>query len=146
MSTFSSICRYFSNINSNLKIFQVGDKVSRKRIVTMKDIEEFSKISGDNNIVHSRSDSGKAIVHGAFLNSLVSSVIGTELPGHGTLVLKQTLNFPNKCFCDETVTTSVEIIKFRKIIEVCFKCVVESEDKTVLYGTAQLILKGQTND
>ncbi|KAL3282007.1 hypothetical protein HHI36_005210 [Cryptolaemus montrouzieri] len=130
--------RYLSD--RTCKTFKVGDKISRTRRITSKDIEEFSRFSGDNNSIHSISGSNTAIVHGAFLNALVSGVIGTDIPGHGTLVLKQTLNFPNKCFCDDIVTTTVEILQYRKIIEVGFKCVVENEDKIVLYGNAKLMV------
>lgn len=129
-----SVVKNFAVKSSHL---HVGDTVSRTRKITKSDIDQFSSISVDRNIIHTEFND-KPVVHGAFLNALVSGVIGSELPGNGTLVLKQTLNFPHKCYCDDIVTTTVEIVKLRKIIEVAFRCVVE--DKVVLYGDAKLIL------
>nr|CAD7440313.1 unnamed protein product [Timema bartmani] len=52
---------------------------------------------------------GKVIVHGALLNGLVSGVIGTKLPGPGTKVLSQSLEYPNSCYADEEVSITIEI-------------------------------------
>ena len=125
--------RYFSNFHGNLKI---GDNVSVVRKVTKEDVMEFAKLSSDTNPIHFSDE--KAVVHGAFLNGLVSGVIGTRLPGPGTLVITQTLNFPNKCFTGDTVTINVELVDVRKIIKVKFTC--KTDDSVVLYGDAKLVL------
>lgn len=121
---------------SKPKYYKVGDTATQKTKITKEDIEKFSKLSGDVNPIHFQE---KAIVHGAFLNSLVSAVIGNNLPGPGTLVVAQTLNFPNKCFAEEEVTVRVELVEDRKILKVTFKCEVEKESKIVLYGDAKLV-------
>lgn len=130
--------RKFSDIVSKFNSLKVGDAISKTKKITKSDIDQFSIISGDNNVIHSTTNA-KTVVHGAFLNALVSGIIGTELPGHGSLVLKQTLNYPNKCYCDETVKITVEVVKMRKIMEVKYDCIVEEENKVVLYGDAKLM-------
>lgn len=130
--------RFFSNAPSKHSKFQIGDRAHIIKKITKKDVDEFMKLSGDTNRIHIGSERERAVVHGAFLNSLVSSVIGTKLPGPGTLVIKQTLNFPNKCFIDEEVKVSVELVEVRKIITVRFSC--DVNDKAVLYGDAKLII------
>jgi acyl dehydratase len=121
-----------------------GDKVSEIRFVSQDDVDNFSKLTGDHNPIHKMqagtSDS-PAIVHGALLNGLVSSVIGTRLPGPGTMVVSQTLHFTNPCYAGEQVTVTVEISSVRKIIACRFECSVNRQNKVtvVLHGEAKLI-------
>lgn len=125
-----------ANTLSKIKYYKVGDTATMKRKISKEDVEKFSKLSGDLNPIHLQEN---GIVHGAFLNSLVSAVIGNKLPGPGTLVVAQTLNFPNKCFVDEEVTVRVDLVEDRKILKVTFKCEVETESKVVLHGDAKLV-------
>ncbi|CAH1997146.1 unnamed protein product [Acanthoscelides obtectus] len=120
---------------------KVGQVVSISRKITQNDIDTFTKLSGDTNPIHSSGGKETALVHGAFLNALVSAVIGTKLPGPGTIVVQQTLNFPNKCYADESVTVKVKLADLRKIITVDFSCEVEEQNKVVLHGQAKLIHK-----
>lgn len=131
--TANSLVKHFS---STLKI---GDGITIVRCITKADIQKFIDISGDANPIHFQSGDKKAIVHGAFLNALVSGVIGTKFPGPGTLVVSQTLNFPNNCFEGELVKVTVTLIENRKIMKVKYECVVEECNKTVLFGDAKLI-------
>lgn len=131
------ILRAFSNVLSKFKTYKVGDQVTVTRKITKEDVEDFKRISGDTNPIHSSED---AIVHGAFLNSIVSGVIGTKLPGPGAMVAQQILNFPNKCFVGETVQITVRLTEDRKIVKVDFSCVAKNTDKIVLYGNAKLVM------
>ncbi|XP_076256084.1 hydroxyacyl-thioester dehydratase type 2, mitochondrial-like [Rhynchophorus ferrugineus] len=119
----------------------VGDQATLTKRISAKDVNTFMKLSGDSNPIHSSVGDQNAVVHGAYLNSLVSCIIGTKLPGAGTLVVKQTLNFPNKCFVGDTVTVTVKVLEIRKIIKVAFNCMVEEDEKVVLYGDAHLIME-----
>lgn len=132
----SNTTKRYSNVLSKYK---VGDSVTVKRKITIADLETFTRLSGDANPVHSKDENGRAIVHGAFLNGLVSAVIGTQVPGPGTLVVSQNLHFPNKCYAGEEVCVNVQLVEDRKIMKVQFKCEVEEEKKIVLYGDARLI-------
>lgn len=132
--------RQNSNILSKFKGFKEGDKVTVQRKITNEDVEAFARLSGDTNHIHFKNDHEKAIVHGAFLNGIVSAVIGTKLPGSGTLVVSQNLNFPNKCYVDEEVSVTVELLENRKIIKVKFICETVSDKKIVLHGDAKLLI------
>lgn len=125
------------------KKFRVGDSVTVVRTVTEDDLTEFGRLTGDTNPIHFSNHTNKAIVHGAFLNSIVSGVIGTELPGPGTLVVSQNLYFPHKCFVHDVITVKVELVEMRKIIKVRFTCEVEQETlrRTVMNGDAKLVFK-----
>lgn len=123
---------------------KAGDRVSEIRCVSQDDVDNFSKLTGDHNPVHKMQTemlSSPAIVHGALLNGLVSGVIGTKLPGPGTMVVSQTLQFPNPCYAGEQVTLTVEISSVRRIITCRFECTVNRQKKVtvVLHGEAKLI-------
>ena len=136
---FNSFIKGISGLHT-----ECNQSVQIKRLITKEDIENFSKLSGDTNPLHLDEKFAKSanfdgrIVHGAFLNSLVSSVIGTILPGPGTLVFKQELNFPAPCYIGEEVTTTVVLKESRKIITVDFNCKTNCE-KIVLFGYAKLM-------
>jgi acyl dehydratase len=130
----------------------VGDKASDTRRVTRTDLRVFGALCGDDNPVHSSGvpagDGRRVLVHGAFLNSLVSGVIGSKLPGPGAIVVGQNLRFPRPCLVDEEVTIEVEVKEVRKIVEVTFRCVVnsDSESKVVMEGNAKLIVAALASD
>lgn len=111
-----------------------------RRRLTQEDVERFAAISGDSNFVHSRQcPPGQRCVHGALLNGLVSAVIGTKLPGSGSIVLAQKFSFPNRCVVDEEITINVKLIQDRKIKKVQYEC--RQRDQTVFIGSADLIVR-----
>lgn len=120
--------------NYSISNYRLGETVEITKKVTEEDAKQFSILSGDTNPIHA---GNKGIVHGAFLNGLVSGVIGTKLPGAGTMVVSQNLRFPNKCFVGDSVTVVVELTSIRKFLQVNYKCVVNG--KIVLEGDAKLI-------
>lgn len=126
-----------------MNLRKVSTAATLVRTITADDVISFAKLSGDTNPVHFAVGS-KALVHGAFLNSLVSALLGTQMPGPGAIVAEQTLRFPNKCFVGDTVTVYAELVQDRKIMKVLFSCVVKDaenkkEGKIVLEGDAKLI-------
>ncbi|XP_066901752.1 LOW QUALITY PROTEIN: uncharacterized protein [Halyomorpha halys] len=113
-----------------------------EREITEEDVTLFSKVTGDFNVIHSNNNEKPGIVHGALLNGIVSGVIGTKLPGNGTVVLSQTLNFPNPCFVGDTVIVTVEIEKLRKISMCKYKIISKLSKSVVMFGSAKLLVKG----
>lgn len=122
------------------KIVNVGEKVTIEKVITEKDLQLFKEITNDWNPLHFQKDK-PAIVHGALLNGLVSAALGTKLPGPGTVLVAETLKFPNPCYVGEKVKVTVEITSVRKIMECSFTCSVE--EKIVLLGNAKVVFKEQ---
>lgn len=125
---------------------KVGDVATLSKRITTEDIKKFAELSGDTNPLHLDSEFisnhttfENVLVHGAHLNSLVSNVIGTLLPGPGTVVVRQDLHFPSPCYAGETVEITVKLASLRKISTVEF-CCSATEGKVVLKGSAQLVL------
>ena len=73
--------------------FKVGDSASATRTITQADIENFAELSGDRNAIHldqeyaTQTRFGGRIAHGLLTSSLISAVIGNQLPGLGSIYL-----------------------------------------------------------
>lgn len=129
--------------------YKEGDVATVKRTFTQKEVEEFARLSGDWNPIHSdaayaSSRFERCIVHGALLNGAVSGVIGTQLPGPGTVVAQQELHFPNPCYIGEEVLVTVRLASLRKLSTIQFSCTSTDSGKVVLRGSAKLILPQST--
>lgn len=132
MITMSMPCRRLSG----RKLLTVGDRITVSKRIDRTDIDEFARLTGDTNPVHS----GRTpLAHGTYLAGLVSGVIGTKLPGNGTVLVSKSLRFPNACYPGDRVEIEVEIRSIRKLIKCGFRCRVG--DKTVMEGTADVINK-----
>ena len=85
--------------NKTFDEIQVGDSDSLTRTLTEKDIQLFAILSGDINPAHvdveyAQSDLFHKIVgHGMWRAALISTVLGTQLPGPGTIYVGQTVRF-----------------------------------------------------
>lgn len=90
-----------STAATTLYIDQIEEGLTRSLVktVTDRDIELFAEISTDRNPVHldeayaQSTPFGGRIAHGILTASLISAIIGEQLPGHGTIYLSQTLRF-----------------------------------------------------
>src|SRR5918997_1182060 len=93
----------------------VGMTAAFTKIITDADLVMFAGVSGDTNPVHF--DEGFArttmfkgrIAHGMLTASLISTVLGTKLPGPGCIYLSQSLKFLAPVRAGETVRAEVTI-------------------------------------
>ncbi|WP_424932681.1 MaoC family dehydratase [Amaricoccus macauensis] len=78
---------------------EIGMTRSLSKTIGDKEIEMFAELSTDHNPVHLDDDYARdtifegRIAHGMLTAGLISAVIGEQLPGHGTVYLKQDLKF-----------------------------------------------------
>lgn len=99
---------------------KVGDTSSLTRTITAEDIRQFSELVGDTNPVHTdeafaqKTRFGRCIAHGMWGASLISAILGTKLPGPGTIYLSQSLSFQAPIFPGDTVTARVTVVKVRE--------------------------------
>lgn len=128
------LCRRFSS-----KMLMVGDRVVISKLIRKMDIDDFARLTGDVNPIHF---GDRPLTHGLFLAGLVSGVIGTKLPGEGTVLVSKNLRFPNACYAGDYVTIEVEILNIRKLIKCGFWCKVGNT--IVMEGTADVINKNVT--
>ena len=122
---------------------ELGQCASLMRTVMETDVIDFAQVSGDNNPIHLSDDYaastkfGQRIAHGMFTASLISAVIGTQMPGPGAVYLSQTLRFLGPVKIGDVVTAMVEVAekieKGRRVRLDC-RCVVDG--RAVLEGEA----------
>ena len=103
-------------VNRTFEELALGDVAELTRLVTADDLYVFAAASGNYNPMH-LSDSDldhdgqpERIAPGMFVASLISAVLGTQLPGAGTLYRRQTLDFHARAHAGEELICSVEVV------------------------------------
>lgn len=124
----------------------VGESASLSRTLTRKDIELFAIISGDINPAHVDDEFARGdmfhhvIAHGMWGASLISTVLGTALPGPGTIYLEQTLKFRAPISPGDTVVVTVTVREKSERNRVTLDCKVETTTGTLaIEGSARVI-------
>ncbi|ACL55451.1 bifunctional enoyl-CoA hydratase/phosphate acetyltransferase [Methylobacterium nodulans] len=101
--------------NRTLAEIRVGDTASLTRTLKPQDISLFAVVSGEVNPAHLDKDYAEAdrfhgvIAHGLWGGSLISAVLGTELPGPGTIYLGQSLRFLRPVRVGDAITARVTV-------------------------------------
>ena len=133
-----------------LSQLSVGMSASSTRTPTDNAVWAFADASGDHNLIHldqsyaEKKPFKKCIVHGALLGSYMSALIGTELPGLGTVLVSLCLKFRGAVIIGTQVVTRVEIksIDTRRSF-VKLSCTSSAEGKTVVKGEALVMFLPQ---
>ena len=133
--------------NRTFDEISVGDSASLSRTLTDADIKLFAIMSGDVNPAHldeefARNDLfHKIIAHGMWGGALISTLLGTQLPGPGTIYLGQTLRFRRPVAVGDTVTVSVQAsAKDPEKHRITFECLcLNQAGDTVISGAAEVI-------
>ena len=123
---------------------EVGMSFSMSKAFTSEEVEAFSKLSMDKNPLHTNAEFaeksmfGKKIVHGFLTASLFSAIIGTKLPGEGSVYLSQNLVFLHPVFHNQLVTAIVTVLelfpeKHRVLLETICK---DDSGVVLISGTA----------
>jgi 3-hydroxybutyryl-CoA dehydratase len=121
----------------------VGMDALYSRTITDTDLRNFSGVCGDTNPMHLNEEYagntvfGRCVVHGMLTASLLSTVIGTRLPGPGCLYVSQSLHFRAPVYVGDTVyarATVQELIPEKRRAILRTECLVR--DKIVLDGEA----------
>ena len=93
----------------------VGDSASVTKRISQADIDAFARISGDDNPAHVDADwaaasrLGGRVAHGMLTAGLISAVIGTELPGPGSIYMSQTLRWIAPVRPDDLLTATATV-------------------------------------
>jgi acyl dehydratase len=122
----------------------VGDTARRTRLVTARDIELFTEITGDRNPLHydesaaAASRFGGIIVQGGVTSGLVNAVVAEDLPGRGSVFLEVGWRFLAPVRPGDEITAEVEVLEVRKDkpITRLRTTVVNADGVTVLDGDA----------
>lgn len=98
---------------------RIGDTASLSRVVTFRDIELFSEVTGDHNPLHydeemaAATTFGKLIVQGGVTSGLLNAVVAERLPGPGSVFLNVNWNFRAGVSPGDKITAAVEVLDVR---------------------------------
>ena len=133
--------------NRTFDEIQIGDSASLERRLTLQDIKLFAVMSGDVNPAHVDEDYARSsrfhevIAHGLWGGALISTVLGTQLPGPGTIYLNQSLSFRRPVALGDLVRVSVTVKeKNSENHRLLLDCLCANEEgKTVISGAAEVL-------
>ncbi|MEJ6596394.1 MAG: MaoC family dehydratase [Gammaproteobacteria bacterium] len=130
-----------------LEDLTIGMESSYQKTITETDIDAFAALTGDTNPVHLDSEYAATtpfkarIAHGMLSAGLISTVLGTQLPGPGCIYLEQQIKFKAPVFIGDTLvaTVTVEDINQRRgRVSLKTQCFVNT--KLVVDGTASMMV------
>ena len=94
---------------------KIGDSASFTKTISETDVYLYAGISGDFNPAHVNQTEaekgmfGKRIAHGMLSAGLISAVLGTLLPGPGTIYMGQELRFTKPVAIGDTITATATV-------------------------------------
>jgi 3-hydroxybutyryl-CoA dehydratase len=131
-------------IGKTIEELTLGDTAEFSKTISEADIYVYAGVTGDLNPAHIDEEYAKntffkgRIAHGMLLAGFISAVVGTKLPGPGTIYVKQELDFLAPVRIGDTITARAEvseIIKEKNRVRMHTVCINQNGD-AVLSGKA----------
>ncbi|MFO7876458.1 MAG: MaoC family dehydratase [Desulfovermiculus sp.] len=126
---------------------QVGERAEFSKTVSETDIYVYAGVSGDMNPAHINEPYAQQtmfktrIAHGMLPAGFISAVLGTKLPGPGTIYLKQDLAFKAPVHIGDTVTATVEVVDINtEKRRVTLKTTCTNQEGTVVIDGQALVM------
>ena len=137
-----------NNVKYYLEDLEVGMKSSTNMVITGEKIDTFAELTGDKNPIHVDEEFakttmfGQRIAHGALSASLISAVLGNDLPGPGAVFVELNLRFRRPAFIGDDVIAVAEVAEINERNgRVKMKCYCEVNGKQICRGDAGVIVK-----
>ena len=98
---------------------EIGQRATRSREVTARDIERFTEISGDRNPIHydeavaRATKFGGIVVQGGVTSAILNALVAEDLPGPGTVFLSVAWSFKAPVRPGDTITGEIVVTKVR---------------------------------
>lgn len=99
----------------SMRELSVGQSVEKEFLVTEETGVAFAEVSQDKNPIHldgeyaEKTRFGKKIAHGMLMGGFISSLIGMELPGEGTIYMKQELAFLRPVYYGDKIRVEITV-------------------------------------
>ncbi len=130
---------------ANMTIFKIGQQATLDRTFTDDDVRDYIDITGDTNpafLTSSPVIAGKSLVPPTLLFMLLSSLLGTRLPGRGANWLRARVKYLKPVHINETISGTVEITQIRPEKHLVYlKGVFLRNGETVCDAEAMLLTK-----
>ncbi|CUN52463.1 MaoC family dehydratase [Roseburia inulinivorans] len=125
-----------------MKKIEIGESASVEVVATEELVKSIAEVSGDNNPVHLDKEFAektifkKQIAHGLLCVNGISKILGTMLPGVGTILLSQSFKYKAPVYIGDTVTimVSVKEIKSEKNIYILETICSNQNEQIVMEG------------
>ena len=131
-----------------LERYPIGRRAELRHTFAQEDVGAYARLTGDMNPLHvdplaaARSRFGRPVVHGMLTASMFSRLLAMDLPGPGTIYLRQSLRFARPVWPGQEVVASVTIVRrssLRHFIWLRTVCE-DGQGRTLVEGEA-LVLK-----
>ena len=121
-----------------------GMSASAQHTVTERDVQLFGEATGDMNPVHFDEEYARKtlfrgrVAHGALSIGFISALLGTKLPGDGSIFVSASIVFKTPVRIGDTVVTTATVreINGRAVV---FDCACKVEDRLVLESEVQVL-------
>ena len=122
----------------------VGQKASRTMTVTAEHVRQYAEITGDYNPLHfdeafvARTKFGRLVAQGGLTTGILHALVAMDMPGPGTVFLRQNWKFTAPVFIGDTITADAEVLSVHATKPVCQLRIVIQRDggEVVLEGEA----------
>jgi len=126
---------------------KIGDSKEIEKVFVENEVLIFAEITTDRNPAHvdkeyaSKTMFKKQIVHGMYVGSMFSAIFGVDLPGLGSIYIKQSLKFTKPVYFGDKITARVTVKELKiERNRVVFDCVAFNQDnETVIIGEAEIM-------
>ena len=124
---------------------QPGMSARSTRTVTERDIQLFGEATGDMNPVHFDEEFAKKtifrgrVAHGALSIGYISAVLGTQLPGSGSIFVSASIVFKTPVRIGDTVVTTATVREVQGR-EAIIDCACAVGDRLVLESEARVLV------
>jgi len=134
-------------LGKTINEIEIGEEASFTKTISETDVYNYAGVTGDFNPAHinesfaKKSMFGGRIAHGMLSAGLISTVLGTKLPGPGCIYVSQDLKFTAPVHFGDTITAKVKVINKnveKNRVELETKCINQDED-VVIKGNAVLM-------
>ena len=131
-----------------LKDIKIGQKKSFEVVVTESMVDDFAKLSGDNNPLHMDENYAKSnnfkgrVCHGMLLASFFSRLAGMYIPGKNALYFSQSLKFQYPCFVNDRIEIHGEVIdKSLATKIITLKTTIIKDKRQIVDGIGKVVVR-----
>ena len=124
---------------------EIGQRLTETRTFSQGDFNRFAALSGDDNPIHVDPDFaeqtrfGGTVAHGMFLYGIVCGLLGSRLPGAGSVQLSQGLMFPSPTYVGEEASIHLRVIQLEQHIATLSTEIERPTGELGLQGLTQLL-------
>jgi phosphate butyryltransferase len=139
-------------VNRTFDEITPADRAELRRLITADDLIVFAAASGNSNPMHLQDSdldgdgTVERVAPGMFVASLISAVLGTQLPGPGTLYRRQTLDFHSRVHAGEEVVVRAEVLSKADGMVRLKTDVTHADGRSILTGEAEVLAPSEKFD